>query len=258
MNEWENNAIVLQGAALIANSASVILDMTSGASHLMPSFTFGAAGFGGSPMVTTTLGGENYASSAASWARVANALAGILRESSAMAATMGVYERRRNEWTLQANLANAELTQVNSQITAATDLLENSKTELSIQNAQIANSQLVTDFLTSKYNAQLYNWMASQLTTVYTQAYQLACSLALQAQTAYRYELGRASDEFITFAYWDNQHKGLTAGDSLLFDLRRMEAQYLANNLRELEMTKHVSLALTQPVQLVHLRQYGN
>ena len=101
--------------------------------------------------------------------------------------------------------------------------------ELSIQNAQISNAQAVSDFLTNKYtNAQLYNWMVTQLTTVYTQAYQLAFSLALQAQTAYQYELGRPTDQFIQFAYWDSQYKGLTAGDSLLFDLRRMEAQYLA------------------------------
>ena len=43
-----------------------------------------------------------------------------------------------------------------------------------------------------------------------------------------------------------------------MFDLRRMEAQYLANNLRELELTKHVSLALTQPLALVQLLQTGS
>ena len=37
-----------------------------------------------------------------------------------------------------------------------------------------------------------------------------------------------------------------------------MEAQYLANNLREQELTKHVSLALTQPMALVQLLQPGN
>src|SRR4029077_18142778 len=55
-----------------------------------------------------------------------------------------------------------------------------------------------------------------------------------------------------------SQYKGLTAGESLLFDLRRMEAQYLANNLREQELTKHVSLALTQPAALVQLLQTGS
>jgi receptor-binding and translocation channel-forming TcA subunit of Tc toxin len=117
----------------------------------------------------------------------------------------------------------------------------------------------VSDFLDGKFtNADLYNWMISQLTAVHAQAYQLAFSLALQAQTAYQYELGRpATDQFVQFGYWDSQYKGLTAADSLLFDLRRMDAQYLAANVRELELTKHVSLALTQPMELVKLLQTG-
>ena len=100
--------------------------------------------------------------------------------------------------------------------------------------------------------------MVSQLSTVHAQAYQLAFSLAQQAQTAYQYELGRPLDQFIQFAYWDSQYKGLTAGESLLFDLRRMEAQFIANNTRELELTKHISLALTQPLAFVQLLQTGS
>jgi len=259
MNDWEIAAFSMQGAALISNGLAVILDMTAGAAHLAPSSTFGAAGFGGSPLVTATYGGENVASAASSWASVARSLGAILGESAGMAGTMGGYQRRQDEWTLQANIAQAEITQIQSQITAATDRLGVTQSELAVQNTQISNAQAVSDFLTSKYtNAQLYNWMVTQLTTVYTQAYQLAVSLALQAQAAYQYELGRPTDEFIQFAYWDNQHRGLTAGDSLLFDLRRMEAQYLANNVRELELTKHISLALTQPASLVQLLQTGS
>ena len=172
---------------------------------------------------------------------------------------MGGYQRRQDEWTLQADLARAELTQIDSQISAANDRLAIAQRELSIQQAQIANAQGVSDFLANKYtNAQLYNWMLTQLTSVYTQAYQLAFSLAQQAQAAYQYELGRPTDQFIQFAYWDSQHKGLTAGDCLLFDLRRMEAQYLANNPRELELTRNLSLALTQPLALVRLLQTGS
>jgi hypothetical protein len=170
---------------------------------------------------------------------------------------MGGYERRMDEWQLQAQLAAAELTQMDSQIAAANQRLNIANNELSIQNAQIKNAQAVSDFLTSKYtSAQLYNWMLSQLTTVYTQAYQLAYSLALMAQNAFQYELGN-SDTFIQFGYWDSQHKGLSAGDSLLFDLRRMESQYLAENSRELELTKHISLVLTSPLALVMLRETG-
>ena len=42
------------------------------------------------------------------------------------------------------------------------------------------------------------------------------------------------------------------------FDLRRMEAQFIANNARELDLTKHISLALTQPLMLVGLLQTGS
>jgi hypothetical protein len=257
MNAWETAALALQGQALITNGLALILDSTSGNAHMIPSVSVGVSGFGGTPTVTASFGGENVAASASSFAGVARGLAGILGEAGGIASTIGGYQRRMDEWQLQAQLAAAELTQMDSQIAAANDRLSIANNELSIQNAQIKNAQAVSDFLTNKYtNAKLYNWMLSQLTTVYTQAYQLAYSLSLQAQTAYQYELGN-SDTFIQFGYWDSQHKGLSAGDSLLFDLRRMEAQYLGENSRELELTKHISLALSSPVALVMLRETG-
>ncbi len=257
MNGCEISALALQAEALIANALAVILDATSGGAHLVPTATVGVSGFGGTPTVTVSFGGENVASAAASFASVARGLGGLLSEGAGIAATVGGYQRRQDDWTMQANLAKAELAQMDSQITAATDRQKIADTEWEIQNAQISNAQIVSNFLTNKYtNAQLYNWMVNQLTTVYTQAYQLAFSLALQAQNSYQYELG-SQDTFVQFGYWDSQHKGLTAGESLAFDLRRMEAQYLAGNSRELELTKHISLALTSPLQLVMLRETG-
>jgi hypothetical protein len=257
LNDWEIAAIALQVGAMIANGIAVVLDMTSGVVNALPSFMFGAAGFGGSPMVTTTYGGQQVGSAASSFASVSRGLAGLLGEAGGLSATMGSYERRMDEWTLQANLAAAELTQLDSQITAASDRVAMATSEVDLQTRQIANAQAVSDFLTNKYtNAQLYEWMLTQLTGVHTQAYQLAFSLAQQAQAAYQYELG-SQDAFVQFGYWDSQHKGLTAGESLLFDLRRMQSQYLAANTRELELIKHVSLALTQPMALVQLLQTG-
>lgn len=257
INPWETAAISLQGAALIANGVAIILDMTSGTAHLLPSIEFGAEGFGGTPTLNVKYGGENVGNSTASWATVARGLGGLLSEAGGMAATMGSYQRRMDEWNMQAQLAAAELTQMDSQIAAAKDRLSIASKEFSIQQTQISNGQAIANFLTNKFtNLQLYDWMVTQLTTVYTQAYQLAFSLALQAQNAYQYELG-SQDSFVQFGYWDSQHKGLTAGESLLFDLRRMEAQYLAANSRELELTKHVSLVLHNPTALVMLRETG-
>ena len=257
LNAWETTSLSLHAQALVINSQAVILDMTAGEMHMIPSLSFGVDGFGGTPSATAAFGGDNIAGAVGAMASVARGLAGLITESAGVASTMGTYQRRSDEWTLQMNLASAELTQIASQITAAQDRLNIAQKELSIQNQQIANAQTVATFLTNKYtNAQLYNWMISQLTTVYTQAYQLAFSLAIQTQNAYQYELG-SQDTFIQFGYWDSQHKGLTAGESLLFDLRRMEAQFLAENSRELEIIKHISMALTNPVQLVTLRETG-
>jgi hypothetical protein len=260
LNAWEAGALALQTDALIYNGMAVILDLTAGTAHHLPTVNAGVAGPFGSPNITILVGGENVGRAADSDASALRDLAGVLGEAAGMAATMGGYQRRQDEWTLQANLAHAELTQIDSQICAANDRLAIAQKELEIQQAQRDNSQAVSAFLENKYtNTQLYNWMLTQLTSVYTQAYQLAFSLALQAQAAYQYELGRpTTDQFIQFAYWDSQHKGLTAGDSLLFDLRRMEAQYLANNPREQELTRNISLALTQPRALVRLLQTGS
>jgi hypothetical protein len=257
-NAWEDTAMALQLSALGLNVGAQILDLASAPGFAVPGFTFGAAGFGGSPLSTVTLGGQQIGPSLAAYAGAFRALAGLLSEGGNLAATWGSYRRRKDEWTLQENIAIAENLQLDSQIAAANDRLAVANKELDIQNQQISNAQAVSTFLTSKYtNAQLYSWMVTQLTTVYTQAYQLAFSLALQAQNAYQYELGNYSDTFIQSGYWDSQHKGLTAGESLIFDLRRMEAQYLAGNARELELTKHVSFALTSPLQLVLLRETG-
>lgn len=257
-NSWEDAAIALNVAALVPNYMALVLDAISTGAHLVPTATGGVSGFGGTPTVVLSFGGKHIAFSASAASSGLRGLAGILNEGASMAATMGSYRRRKDDWTLQENLASLELTQLDDQIAAANKRVLIANKELDLQNQQISNSQAVSDFLTNKYtNAQLYNWMLTQLTTVYAQAYQLAFSLALQAQNAYQYELGKYSDTFLQAGYWDNQHQGLTAGESLMFDLRRMEAQYLAENTREFEITKHISLALASPLQLVVLRETG-
>lgn len=257
MNAWEFAAIHLQAQAVMVNLTAVPLDLASSEAHMIPNFTFGATGWAGSPTAVTEVGGGQMAASLAASASALRGIAGIFSESGGMVATMGGYQRRMDEWSLQKDLATAELVQLDSQIAAANDRLTMANSEVDLQTRQIANAQAVIDFLTDKYtNEQLYDFILTQLTTVHTQAYQLAFALSQQAQAAYQYELG-SEDTFVQFGYWDVQHKGLTAGESLLFDLRRMQAQYLATNTREIELIKHVSLALVQPIALVQLLQTG-
>src|SRR5262249_35770393 len=62
---------------------------------------------------------------------------------------------------------------------------------------------------------------------------------------------------FIQFGYWDSLRKGLMAGEKLQYDLRRMDASYQEQNRRELELTKHVSLAMLDPKKILDLRRTG-
>ena len=51
--------------------------------------------------------------------------------------------------------------------------------------------------------------------------------------------------------------KGLQSADHLIHDIKRMETGYLDKNKREYELTKHVSLAMLDPLALVRLRATG-
>src|SRR5262249_39634865 len=47
------------------------------------------------------------------------------------------------------------------------------------------------------------------------------------------------------------------AGDRLLFDLKRMEMDYLERNRREFEITKHISLVRLAPEKFISLKRDG-
>ncbi|HJX26664.1 MAG TPA: hypothetical protein VJ885_02035, partial [Thermoanaerobaculia bacterium] len=91
----------------------------------------------------------------------------------------------------------------------------------------------------------------------YFQSYQLAADLARRAERCYRFEIGVQDSGYVQPGAWDNLRSGLLAGERLQLDLRRLEAAYLDQNRRELECTKHVSLALIAPQALLALKDTG-
>jgi hypothetical protein len=103
-------------------------------------------------------------------------------------------------------------------------------------------------------NDELYAWQIGQISTIYFQTYQLAYALAKQAEQTYRYELGLADSSYINFGYWDSLHKGLLAADSMMLSIRTLEKAYHDQNLREYELTKHVSLMQLDPAALQRLK----
>jgi hypothetical protein len=171
---------------------------------------------------------------------------------------MASYIRREQEWTLQANMAAKEIIQLDKQIVSADIRIQVAEKELENHKKQIENAKEVELFLKDKFtNQELYQWMKEQLFAVYKQSYNLAYDMAKKAEKAYQFELGKETSDFIHYGYWDNTKQGLVAGEKLQLALRQLEKSYLEENRRELELTKHISLALLNPLALIQLRETG-
>lgn len=257
MNAAETVAMALNGAALLTQGAAIGLDASAAVMKLMPEFAIGGAGFGGSPQFDASFGGENISGAMSGFAEMTRGIAGVMQSGAGMAATLASYQRRQEEWDFQATLADKELLQLGKQMEAVQIRLDIAQKELATQKLQIENAKQADQFLRSKFtNKELYDYMVGQLSGVYFRAYKLALDVAHKAERCLQHELG-TDKTFIQNTYWDNQKKGLLAGDRLLGDLKQMEVSYLSQNKREYELTKNVSLAQLDPLALLQLKTTG-
>jgi hypothetical protein len=168
------------------------------------------------------------------------------------------YLRRAAEWTFQVGQATDELAQIAVQLQSAQEKIDIATQDEQNQQTLIQNAEDIQTFLQNKYtNQQLYSWMVTQISNVYFQAYQLAYSFAKQAEVCYGYELGITGASYINYGYWDSLHKGLLSGEALMNSLKQMETDYYANNIREYELTRQISLAQLDPAALLQLKANG-
>jgi hypothetical protein len=254
----ETAQLVLDGVALIPELLAMGLHLGGAMANLVPNFSVGIAGFGGSPNVSMSFGGSNIAGALGSGAAASSTLAGMLHNIANMVGTVAGYERRQEEWDHHAELAKLESLQMQAQIDAADVRILMAERELRNHELQIDHSVAVYDFLRTRFTSrELYGWMITQISTLYFQAYQLAFETARRAERTFRHELGTYDTGYIQFGYWDSLKKGLLAGERLLKDVRRMQMAYVEQNRREQELVKHVSLLQLSPAALLSLRETG-
>jgi hypothetical protein len=237
--------------------ASQIIQATAGVLALIPDLVIGASGFGGSPHAAAKWGGTFLAHSASAAASVLGVLSTAASYEASRASILGGYDRRFDDWKFQERVAKKELASIDKQIAAAEIRKEIAETDLKNHELQIDNAKKTDEAMRSKFtNKELYDWMIGQISSVYFKAYKLSHDIAKKAERSYHFELGN-DDSFISYGYWDSMKKGLQTADLLIHDIKRMETSYLDKNKREYELTKHVSLALLDPLALVRLRATG-
>ena len=258
LNPAEVIGLALAGAAIPTEVAATVSDTLAAIAAWVPQYSGGTSGFYSSPVVVAAYGGEQVSRAASAAGSAARSVGAVLSSGAALSQTIGSFLRRQDEWKLQETLANKELDQIQNQIEAATIREAIAQADLDNHDLQTDHAKEVDGHLRSKYtNQELYGWMQGQLAGLYFQTYKLAFDMAKKTERAFRHELGLQDSNFVQFGYWDNLKSGLLAGERLQTDLRRMEAAYLDGNRRELEITKHVSLAAVNPAALVALKAVG-
>jgi len=228
---------------------------------LLPSLGALLSFWGVGPETADLFSGANLATAANTKAAENETSAAAYADQATIASLTAGYQRRVDEWTLQANLAARELMQIGRQILASLIAEQVAYHDYQTVVTQVQQAQDIQAFLQSKFtSAVFYGWMQSEISGLYYQYYRLACDTARQAEQTMKQELMRPELEatsFIQFNYWDTGHQGLLSGEALHLDIKRMEMAYLDNNKRELELTRYVSLAQLDPAALVALKITG-
>ena len=258
MNANEKTHLDLMATAAVFQAVGQMMELAAASAHPAPDAYTGAGGWACSPLVYAHIaGGEKTASALHAFSQQINIYSSLLSMGASTSATLGGYQRRADEWKLQEQLAFKEQEQIDKQILAAEIRQAIAENDLKNHELQIENSKEVDAWMrNNKFtNQQLYSWMVSQLSTLYFQTYQLAYDISKRAEKAFQHELGLSDSSFIKFGYWDSLKKGLMAGERLYYDIKRMEMAYLDQNKREYEITKHISLAMLDPVALIHLKE---
>ena len=230
-------ALAYNADAILVEAPAAALHVAAAIGHLVPT-VFGFADGDLKP-------GDSIEAGATELSLVSS----ILNNTANMTATSASYIRRKEDWDLQLKLAQEEVASIGIQQAINTIRQQNAQKELELHNQSINNNMNLQSFYNDKFtNQELYQWMISQISAVYYQAYNTAYTLATQAQTAYHFELN-TSDLIVSYGYWDSSKKGLLAGEKLATDLDLLEKAYIDKHERYLEIQKVVSLKDIDPIE---------
>ncbi|KAA1187622.1 neuraminidase-like domain-containing protein [Photorhabdus heterorhabditis] len=245
INAGENRVIALHASAADLNTALQTSRLAGAALDLAPNI-FGFAD-----------GGSHWGAIAEATGHIMALSANVMNIEADKISQSEAYRRRRQEWEIQRNNAEAEIKQINSQLSSLAIRREAAllqKTSLKTQQEQI---QAQLTFLQRKFSNQtLYNWLRGRLTAIYFQFYDLVIARCLMAEMAYRWETNDTSTRFIKPGAWQGTHAGLLAGETLMLNLAQMEDAHLKWDQRALEVERTISLTqvyaalLEQPFNL--------
>ncbi|MCK4790247.1 MAG: peptidoglycan-binding protein [Desulfobacteraceae bacterium] len=198
----------------------------------------------------------------------------ISKETEAQVANVWAnYERRKQEWELQIEVANQDIAVGNQQITLANDRVRVVGQERKIAEMQADHAKEVVDFLANKFtNVELYDWMSGVLEGVYSFFLQQATAMAKLAENQVAFERQEIPPAYIQADYWEApsdmalessaggggpDRRGLTGSARLQQDIHQLDLYAFKTDQRKQQLTKTISLAQRAPGEFERFRQTG-
>ena len=190
-NEIQN--IVYMTLATVFNTSATAVRTMASIGYAVPQV--------GSPFAMT-YGGAQLGASLTAASGVLDGLGILANFGAQLNLTMAQYRRRESEWQLQSDLAGYDVAQIQYQIAANAAQQKITARDLEVQQTTLAQNEAMDAFLKNKFSSEeLYQWMATRLSVLYFQTYQLALDLSRSVQRAYQYELN-SDTSFVNFGYW--------------------------------------------------------
>ncbi len=202
-----------------------------------------------------------------------SSLAAAANTTGSIMSTMASYDRRRQDWEHQRNLADQDIAIGAAQVIAAQDNVRIAGQERNIAALQADFAATNVEYLANKFtNVALYEWMSQVLEGVYRNLLQQATSMAQVAAAQLAFERQETPPVVIKADYWQMpqgglsssapgdtsaDRKGLTGSYRLLDDIYRLDQYAFATAQRKLQLTKTISLARFSPAEFQRLRQSG-
>jgi hypothetical protein len=255
MSALEQAQLDLMATGAAAHFAASVIKIASSIASALPQIKAGPFILG------VESGGDEAGNSLSEAAEISESLAEGFSMAGEVLGIKAQYERGAEDWAVQLQTAQNDIVQIGHQLTGANHQLAIARHEAASLELEIAHNQAIADFLRNKFGtAELYGWMAGQLSRLYFQAYDMAHETAMQAQRAFQFERGvpEAQADFIRPSYWDSRRAGLLAAETLALDLERLGKAYYDTDTRGLEITKQVSLRELNPLALLQLRRSGS
>lgn len=178
------------------------------------------------------------------------------------------FERRREEWRLQQNLAGKDMQISRQQILHARNQQQVANEERQLAGLQQRHAEAVLDFLSNKFtSAELFDWMSGVLGGVYAYFLQQATALAQLAEAQLAFERQEPAPGIVRADYWTDRvdlntttqpdRRGLTGSAQLMADVFRLDQYAFDTDRRKLHLTQTLSLAQIGAQELHRFRETG-